>query len=95
MGKGDKKTRRGKIIRGSYGVRRRRKDNPAEELPKQIVKPAAVKAEVEPKAKPAKPVPKKTPAAKPAAEKKAPVSKTAAEKKPTAKPKKKAAPKKE
>ena len=25
MGKGDKKTRRGKIILGSYGVRRRRK----------------------------------------------------------------------
>ncbi|NHF60747.1 30S ribosomal protein THX [Flavobacteriaceae bacterium TP-CH-4] len=25
MGKGDKKTRRGKIINGTYGVRRRRK----------------------------------------------------------------------
>ncbi|WP_345372175.1 30S ribosomal protein THX [Algivirga pacifica] len=25
MGKGDKKTRRGKITKGSYGVRRRRK----------------------------------------------------------------------
>ena len=25
MGKGDKKTKRGKISRGSYGVRRRRK----------------------------------------------------------------------
>jgi 30S ribosomal protein S31 len=27
MGKGDKKTKRGKIIIGSYGVRRPRKDN--------------------------------------------------------------------
>ncbi|HZY24185.1 MAG TPA: 30S ribosomal protein THX, partial [Bacteroidales bacterium] len=27
MGKGDKKTRRGKIILGSYGVRRPRKNN--------------------------------------------------------------------
>ncbi len=25
MGKGDRKTRRGKIIKGTYGVRRRRK----------------------------------------------------------------------
>ncbi|MEE4114690.1 MAG: 30S ribosomal protein THX [Marinilabiliaceae bacterium] len=25
MGKGDKKTKRGKIIKGSYGVRRRKK----------------------------------------------------------------------
>ncbi|MBT6161279.1 30S ribosomal protein THX [Flavobacteriaceae bacterium] len=25
MGKGDRKTRRGKIIKGSYGVRRRKK----------------------------------------------------------------------
>lgn len=95
MGKGDKKTRRGKIIRGSFGVRRRRKDNPAADIPKEILKPAAVKAEVEPKPKPAKPAPKKTTAAKPATEKKAPVTKAAAEKKPAAKPKKKAAPKKE
>ncbi|MCH1431245.1 MAG: 30S ribosomal protein THX [Flavobacteriaceae bacterium] len=27
MGKGDKKTRRGKIIKGSYGVRRTRKNS--------------------------------------------------------------------
>jgi len=26
MGKGDRKTRRGKIIKGSYGVRRRKKN---------------------------------------------------------------------
>lgn len=95
MGKGDKKTRRGKIIRGSYGVRRRRKDNPAAEIPKQVVKLAAVKAEVEPKPKPVKPAPKKVTAAKPVAEKKTTVKKAATEKKPAAKPKKKAAPKKE
>ncbi len=29
MGKGDKKTRRGKIVNGSYGVRRKRKFNSA------------------------------------------------------------------
>lgn len=32
MGKGDKKTRRGKIIRGSYGVRRPRKKYYYEEV---------------------------------------------------------------
>jgi ribosomal small subunit protein bTHX len=32
MGKGDKKTRRGKIIRGTFGVRRRRKKTPKPEL---------------------------------------------------------------
>lgn len=29
MGKGDKKTKRGKIIMGSYGVKRHKKKNPA------------------------------------------------------------------
>ncbi len=32
MGKGDKKTRRGKIILGSYGVRRPRKKNNKAEI---------------------------------------------------------------
>lgn len=40
MGKGDKKSRRGKIIMGSFGVRRRRKKNTVPEAP---VKPVPVK----------------------------------------------------
>ncbi len=36
MGKGDKKTRRGKIILGTYGVRRRRKKENKPEI-KQVV----------------------------------------------------------
>ena len=35
MGKGDKKTRRGKIILGTYGVRRRRKKENKPEI-KQV-----------------------------------------------------------
>lgn len=46
MGKGDKKTRRGKIILGSFGVRRlRKKDN------KPSIKPLKVTAEKEVKEK--------------------------------------------
>jgi 30S ribosomal protein S31 len=44
MGKGDKKTRRGKIILGSYGVRRPRK-----KTDKPEIKPVKVVAEKEPK----------------------------------------------
>ena len=54
MGKGDKKTKRGKIVIGSYGKRRPRKDKatiaaPAAK-PKAEVKPK-VKAKAEPKPK--------------------------------------------
>jgi 30S ribosomal protein S31 len=38
MGKGDKKTKKGKIVKGSYGVRRPRKsqkDNVAKAAPKK------------------------------------------------------------
>ena len=37
MGKGDKKTRRGKLFKGSYGVRRRKKSS------QKIYKPAKTK----------------------------------------------------
>jgi len=47
MGKGDKKSRRGKIIMGSYGVRRPRKTQTNVQIPA----PPAIKAE-EPVAKP-------------------------------------------
>lgn len=58
MGKGDKKTRKGKISMGSYGVLR----------PKAKRKKSA--ANVEPKAKPKKEVEEKKPAAKKAPAKK-------------------------
>jgi len=44
MGKGDKKTKRGKIVIGSYGVRRRRKASVA--LPKKVAKVVEVPEEV-------------------------------------------------
>lgn len=65
MGKGDKKTKRGKIVIGSYGVRRARKNKrnivaaapvpppPVEEKPKKTVKkaePPVAEAEAKPKA---------------------------------------------
>ena len=60
MGKGDKKTRRGKIIIGTFGVRRRRKKDGKPEIKPSVAiitkevkekKPAKEKAEVkEPKA---------------------------------------------
>ncbi len=59
MGKGDKKTRRGKIVNGSYGVTRPRRvyryiDEVEEEKPKKEVKPKAEKKEVKEKKAPAK-----------------------------------------
>lgn len=54
MGKGDKKTRRGKIVNGSYGVRRpRKKSTPVVIAKKSKTKPkveAKPKAETKPKA---------------------------------------------
>ncbi|MGS0748116.1 30S ribosomal protein THX [Halpernia sp. GG3] len=77
MGKGDKKSKRGKIIAGSYGKSRMKKDSsplytaPAE--PKEKVEKApkeAVKKEVKPKVKaaPKKVEEKASKAAKPKAE---------------------------
>jgi 30S ribosomal protein S31 len=93
MGKGDKKTRRGKIVRGSFGVRRRRKgktiaqiirqkekETPAEKLVEVIKKEKTEKID---KAE-EKPAPKK-PAAKKTTVKKA-ETETKAEKKPAKKP---------
>lgn len=60
MGKGDKKTRRGKIILGSFGVRRpkslKNKANlhvkaSADAAPAKVKKAPAAKAEVKPKTK--------------------------------------------
>lgn len=51
MGKGDKKTKRGKIVLGSYGVRRSRKKKSAVAAIPSKSKPA-VKAEAKPKAEP-------------------------------------------
>jgi ribosomal small subunit protein bTHX len=68
MGKGDKKTKRGKIIAGSYGVRRPKKSTTSHvEIPKpeKVKKTPAKEAEVEEK----KPVVKKTTTKKPAAKK--------------------------
>jgi 30S ribosomal protein S31 len=47
MGKGDKKTKRGKIIIGSYGVTRKRKDPSAKRTGTKTI---AVSAAVEPDA---------------------------------------------
>jgi 30S ribosomal protein S31 len=63
MGKGDKKTRRGKLFSGSFGVRRRKKTNtytaPAVALPPKAKEVKAVAPEVKtPKAAPAKKEPK-------------------------------------
>jgi len=92
MGKGDKKTKRGKIIMGSYGVRRPRKSGsqyqPENEKATVKVKKTAAKEEKEPKTpvakkttpkKPAtkKPAAKKEVASKPTAQKDAPASKKA------------------
>lgn len=44
MGKGDKKSRRGKIINRSYGVRRRKNSGPAVTKPEAA--PVAVKEEI-------------------------------------------------
>ncbi|HET6632227.1 MAG TPA: 30S ribosomal protein THX [Rhodanobacteraceae bacterium] len=44
MGKGDRKTRRGKINSGSYGNKRPHADKPASALPRTAVKKAARKS---------------------------------------------------
>jgi ribosomal small subunit protein bTHX len=85
MGRGDKKTKKGKIARGSYGKTRKRKTSApiiASIKPKKKVAPK----NVEDTEAVVKPVAKKAAAAKkPAAEKKpAAVKKPAAEKKPAA-----------
>ena len=74
MGKGDVKSKKGKISRGSYGVRRKKKKTAAYVAP--VEKPAKKEAEAKPAAKKA--------ATKKAAAKKAPAKKAAA-KKPAAK----------
>lgn len=74
MGKGDKKSKRGKITIGSYGVRRKRKKSSGiAAVPKKAATATAAEA---PEEKPAKKAPAKA-AAKPAAEKK-PAAKKAA-----------------
>lgn len=52
MGKGDKKTKRGKISMGSYGVRRPRKKQKAITNAAPKVKKAAAKPKAAPKPKP-------------------------------------------
>jgi 30S ribosomal protein S31 len=47
MGKGDKKSKRGKILMGSYGVRRRRKKVVHEPLVKALIEELPVKAKKE------------------------------------------------
>lgn len=70
MGKGDKKTRRGKIIMGSYGVVRPRKIDKKVELPekpkkaKVVIEDAVVKKAVVKKAVVKKAAAKKTTAKK-------------------------------
>jgi 30S ribosomal protein S31 len=57
MGKGDKKTRRGKLFIGTYGVRRRkRKGQVFKPQPKaEVIKKETREAAVEPEIKPSKP----------------------------------------
>lgn len=106
MGKGDKKSKRGKIILGSFGVRRRRKAKKGSvtSLPSETAKIAenpAPEAAVETKAaKPARTARPKTtakPAARPAAKKSEKEAGGDAEKaaKPAARTKKPAAEKEE
>jgi ribosomal small subunit protein bTHX len=91
MGKGDKKSRRGKIIRGTYGVLRKRKKkvSAAPVPPKDEIKKAAEVTETKSSparttAKTAKPKPAAKPAARAAAKKSDQEKKPAAAK--TAKP---------
>jgi len=89
MGKGDRKTKKGKIFRGSYGVTRKRKKKNAftvtrnKSSAKKITAPVEDLAEIiiTEEAKPKKASTKKTaekkPATKKAASKKAPAKKTA------------------
>lgn len=99
MGKGDKKSKRGKIIMGSYGVKRKRNSTKAVILPvsKPKEKPAAKTREViEPKTADAIHVvseveidPKELKAPKESKETKEPKAKTPAKKKTTVKTTKK------
>jgi 30S ribosomal protein S31 len=68
MGKGDKKTKRGKIIAGSYGVRRSKKSNKS---PVVVAKPEKIKEATVQQTETEKkmPVAKKTTAKKPASKK--------------------------
>lgn len=80
MGKGDKKTKKGKRFLGSYGVTRVQKKSSVTaaapvEKPKKASKPAKPKAEAEEKPKPVK---KEAAEAKPKAVKKEPAEKKAA-----------------
>ena len=52
MGKGDRKTKKGKIVKGTFGVRRPKKRSSAPK-PKEVAKPAK-KAPAKAKKKPAK-----------------------------------------
>lgn len=98
MGKGDKKTKRGKIIKGSYGVRRPKRKTSAAPIPvkvkKKIVEKVAevVEEKAVVKKAPVKKVAAKKVEDKPIVEKETKVKAKAAPKK--AAPKK-AAPKKE
>jgi len=74
MGKGDKKSKKGKISSGSYGVTRKRK-----KAATFVAKPKAKKAAPKKEEAPAKETAKKAPAKK-AAAKKAPAKKAAAKK---------------
>lgn len=83
MGKGDIKSKRGKISSGSYGVRRKKKKTRAYVAPAVAEKPAAKAIPAAKKKSAAKPAAKKTTAKKPAAKKAA--SKKATTKKASAK----------
>ena len=71
MGKGDKKTKKGKISAGSYGISRKRKKATAIVTPKAKKKVAPKKVEAEKEAAPAKKAAPKKPAAKKTTTKKA------------------------
>lgn len=83
MGKGDIKSKRGKIANGSYGTRRQKKKEAAYVAPVKKAKPVAKEADAKEasteKAATKKPAAKKAPAKKPAA-KKAPAKKAVAKK---------------
>jgi 30S ribosomal protein S31 len=59
MGKGDKKTKKGKISMGSYGVKRPRKQKKVAAPAKAKVKPVATAEKVEAKKAPVKKAPAK------------------------------------
>ena len=89
MGKGDKKTAKGKRFKGSYGVSRKRKSGNGIYVPKKAVKAKKVEVDIEEQAtavevtgieesKPKKPTSRKAASKKPAkkaAAKKAPAKK--------------------